>query len=109
VLPSKIVPDNMRWAQARKQKHSGKRASDDYQSPQMPTRSATPTSSSITDGKENKQVSPLVGYISMTNIMHQRYQTRSITSIRFSQALLKASKQRRVIGFTNPIMAGGRF
>jgi len=85
--------------QARKQKRSGKKASNDPHPSQTTTLSVTPTSSFTMDGgakdgsaKENKQVSLVVGYISMTNINNRRYQTRSIISIGFFRVLLKASK-----------------
>jgi len=58
--------------------------------------------------KENKQVSLLVGYISMTDIIDQRDRTPFITFIGFCQVLRKAPKQRKVIDFTNPIMARRR-
>jgi len=114
MLPSKTVPENMRRAQARKRKHSGKRAGpvgDDRQPSQATTPSVTPASSIIVDGsaQETKQVSWLIISISMTNIIYQRYQTQSIYFIRFSQVLCKASKQRTAISFTNPITVEGRF
>jgi len=100
----------MRRSQARKWKHSGKKAGNDLQPSWTTTPSITPTSSFIMDGsaKENKQVSLLIGYISMTDIINQRYQTPFITFIGFCQVLRKAPKQRRVIDFTNPIMAQRR-
>jgi len=80
----------MGQVQARKRKHSGKKASNDPHPSQTTTPSVTPTSSFTMDGgtkdgsaKENKQVSLVVGYISMTNINNQRYQTQSIIFIGF--------------------------
>ena len=113
MLPSKTVPENMRRAQARKRKHSGKRAGpvgDDPQPSHATNPSITPTSSVVVDGsaQETKQVSLLIISISMTNIICQRYRTQSIYFIRFSRVLCKASKQTRVISFTNPITVEGR-
>lgn len=110
MLSSKTVPEKVRRVQAGKQKHSGKRAGDRPQPSQATTPSVTPTSSFM-DGssKETKQVSLRIKYISTTNIIYWRYQTRSICFIRFSRAFRKALKWRRVISFTNAIMVGGRF
>jgi len=101
-----MVPKNMRWAQARKRKHSGRKANDVPQPSPTTTPSVTPASSVIMDAgpKETKQVSLLIGYVSITNVINRRYQTRSMPSISVSCILLKASKRRRVIGFTNPTM-----
>ena len=106
-----MVPENMGRAQARKRKRSGRKANDVPQPSPTTTPSVTPASSVIMDAgpKETKQVSLLIGYVSITNVINRRYQTQSMPSTSVSRILLKASKRRRVIGFTNPIMAGGRF
>jgi hypothetical protein len=67
-----MVPENMMQAQARKQKHSGKRANNIPQPSLTTTPSVTPISSVIIDvsAKETKPVSLLIGYISFTNIIN---------------------------------------
>jgi len=67
-----MVPENMRRAQARKQKHSGRKANDIPQPSPTTTLSVTPASSVIMDAgpKETKQVSLLIGYVSITNMIN---------------------------------------
>lgn len=71
MLPSKTVFGNVRRTQAKKRKRSEKRPGDTLQPSQVTSHSITPTSSFTMDGssKESKQVSPLVKYISTTNII----------------------------------------